>query len=194
MKIFLNLIKSNNLRRSLILNEMKDLDNNNANCVGCSGPCCTYKKNSMRITVIEAIDLYIYLKENKLWNAELIQRLKYNIKEFRLDSHLMIGARNSFRRTYTCPFFKHESLGCPIPNESKPYGCLAFNPLEEGSKEGIGCESNLITLKNREKSYKDEEVNNLKLKTALSLVWDKETIPVALLDLDSNYEDVFGQL
>ncbi len=173
---------------------MESLASNKAHCGGCSGPCCTYQKNSIRITVIEAIDLYLYLRESNTWSYELSQRLRDNIKDFRLDSHLMIGSRNSFRRTYTCPFFKHESLGCPLPKDVKPYGCLAFNPLEESSKEGIGCESNLKLLEKREGTCEDEEKISLELKLKLSLSWDKESIPVALLDISNKYEEVFGKL
>lgn len=194
MKNFSKLINSSELRRSNILQEMLDLDKKQANCFGCSGPCCTFQKNSMKITIIEAIDLYIYLKQNNKINVALIDKLKANIKEFRLDSHLMIGSRNSFRRTYTCPFFKHESLGCPIPVDKKPYGCLAFNPISENSIEGVGCQSSQQSLLNRENVYKNESNDNLELKKRLNLTWDKESIPVALLDIDSNYEDVFGKL
>ena len=192
MKNFSKLINSSEFRRSVILKEMAELDKKKTNCFDCSGPCCTYQKNSMRVTVIEAIDLYRHLKNNNQWSDSLVERLKSNIKEFRLDSHLMLGTRNTFRRTYTCPFFKHESLGCPIPTDKKPYGCLAFNPTHVDSKEGVGCESNQQTLLHRENLYSNELVDNRELKKLLNLTWDKESIPVALLDIDLTYEAVFG--
>ena len=166
---------------------MMNLAETEINCSSCKAPCCTFKKNSMRITPLEAKELYNYLSENEKLNEELINRLQECIKEFRLDVTLLMGKRNSFRRTYTCPFFKNQSLGCSIPNQFKPYGCLAFNPTQVGVLDGEGCESNVNLLNMREVIDSDEEDLNFQVKQQMKLSWDKESIPVAILDFYNFY-------
>lgn len=167
-------------RRSPLIKAMTDLENQNISCKDCTGRCCTYQANSMQMTALETEELYSYLTEKNLWNSELETRLQECITEFRLDKEITTGKNTSFRRSYTCPFFKHESLGCPLPPEVKPYGCLAFNALSNGVKDGEDCASDLDLLEERES--KEEEDENVKLKEQRHYYWDKLPIPMALLE------------
>lgn len=173
-------------RRKTLLEAMNGLEENNISCRNCTGKCCTFHANSMRMTALETEDLYQYLKINSLWTKELVEKLKTCIKEYRLDIDIPTKAGTSFRRTYTCPFFKHESLGCPLPPEVKPYGCLAFNAKGEAVEDGENCSSDLNLLKERES--KEEELENSKLKEAYGYYWDKLPIPMALLERASIQE------
>ncbi|MBK23200.1 MAG: hypothetical protein CME70_04265 [Halobacteriovorax sp.] len=136
----------------------------------------------MQMTPLETQDLYEYLNENSLWTEALVQRLNENIVEFRLDKEISTGRNTSFRRSYTCPFFKHESLGCPIPPEVKPYGCLAFNAISSGVSDGENCKSDLDLLSKRESE--DEDKLNKELTSLYGLYWEKLPIPMALLEWD----------
>lgn len=169
-------------RRNLLLEAMTGLEEKNITCRDCTGKCCTFQANSMRMTALETEDLYQYLRSNSLFTETLKEKLKTCISEYRLDKDIPTKGGTSFRRTYTCPFFKHESLGCPLPPEVKPYGCLAFNALGTGVEDGENCASDLDLLKNRESD--EEEEKNLKLKEELGYYWDKLPIPMALLERD----------
>lgn len=173
------------LRRKNLIDHMSSLDSKNINCQDCSGLCCTFRKNSMMMTPLEAHDLYQYLVQTNQWNESLVSKLEENIREFRLDYDLSTTRNQNFRRTYTCPFFKHQSYGCPLPIHVKPYGCLAFNPLDETSKEGEGCESDHSALEKREQLDLNEEKSNVEVKENYQLSWDKKPIPVALLEINS---------
>lgn len=136
----------------------------------------------MQMTALETEDLYQYLKTENKWNDELVLKLKECIREFRLDKEISTGKNSNFRRSYTCPFFKHESLGCPLPPEVKPYGCLAFNAMSSGVKDGEDCSSDLELLEKRE--TEEEVLENQKLKESKKYYWDKMPIPMALLERD----------
>jgi Fe-S-cluster containining protein len=206
---YLNLAKeSANLRRAGLLEAMEKLKERSVGCSSCPGTCCTFVANSMQITPLEAIDLYSFLQNKNLLNDELWTRLEENIKEFRLLSGPHVGAGRAFRRTYTCPFFAGKSLGCTISPESKPYGCLAFNPAKKLELSGKSCKSDMSELEKRENSmeplentplpiegleladkYKGRgeiEINSL-LRDDLKIGWVKESIPVALLDLRERF-------
>jgi hypothetical protein len=183
-------------RRQNLIREMNQLEKAEVTCRNCPGTCCTFVGNSMQPTVLEAIDLYLYLKENNIWNDELVKKLEGCIEDFRLHIRPSTGRGVYMRKSYTCPFFGHQSLGCPIPPEAKPYGCLGFNASEREEDSGKSCSSNLSVLKEREGLYKmrfhsegeevelsEEEISKL-LQESLGLPWHKESIPVALLDLD----------
>lgn len=173
-------------RRKLLLERMDQLSSTQITCADCTGKCCTFQANSMQMTALETEDLYSYLIENNQWNDELVERLQNCIKEYRLDNEISTGGTTSFRRTYTCPFFKHKSLGCPLPPEVKPYGCLAFNALSSGVKDGENCKSDLDLLKDRESQ--EEEAENQKLKEEKAYSWDKLPIPMALLERHKNQQ------
>lgn len=161
---------------------MNHLEQMNITCESCTGRCCTYQANSMQITALETEDLYQYLVSSNLWTDLLVSKLKESITEYRLDKEISTGRNSNFRRSYTCPFFKHESLGCPIPPEFKPYGCLAFNADSLGVKDGEDCSSKLGLLEQRESPKEDKE--NSTLKENYQYHWDKLPIPMALLERD----------
>lgn len=167
-------------RRSPLLESMNNLENQNISCRDCTGRCCTYQANSMQMTAIETEELYNYLIENNLWTDDLEKKLQDCITEFRLDKEISTGKNSNFRRSYTCPFFKHESLGCPLPAQIKPYGCLAFNANSSGVKDGEDCSSDLELLEKRESE--EETIENEKLRESKGYYWEKLPIPMALLE------------
>ncbi len=169
-------------RRKNIILRNEELESSGMGCKGCSGTCCTYEANSMMVTPVEAVELVEYLKHNNLFNDELKARLTETVSKYRLDQGLGNGKRSFIRRTYTCPFFGHSELGCPIPREVKPYGCIAFNSHHVELKAGEHCYSEKEILEEREKNDLDEQKLNEELKKKYSLWWDKVPMPVALLD------------
>lgn len=157
--------------RENLIREMSDLNNRGIDCSNCTGVCCTDKSNSMKIGKEETEKIYHYLVEQKLWNSQLIQKMRQTIETYRLDHHLSTGQNSSLRKTYTCPLFQHKSLGCPLPTEIKPLGCLAFNPKMSHIKNGEDCGTNQETLMGSEI---DDDL--------------KKPIPNALLDFDKKEE------
>lgn len=151
-------------------------------CLGCSGTCCTYEANSMMVTPVEAWDLFQYLTENNLLSEELKVKCEETVKKFRLDQMVSTGKRSFLRRTYTCPFFNHTELGCPLPREVKPYGCLAFNTHHEVIKTAEFCFSDRELLQDREKLDALEKDMNEKIALEFGLSWEKTPLPIALLD------------
>lgn len=136
----------------------------------------------MMVTPIEAFELYTYLKETSQFNDELKKRLEETVAKYRLDQGLGNGRRSYLRRTYTCPFFNHKELGCPIPREVKPFGCIAFNSHDVEKKAGEFCYSEKDVLEKRELVDAEEARLNEELKVKYKLYWDKVPMPVALLD------------
>jgi len=160
---------------------MDNLSSGGADCSGCSGLCCTYQKNSMKVTPLEAFELVYYLfKENRL-NQDLIHKLEANIKSYRLNNDIGDGSRSFLRRNYTCPFFEGIEYGCTIEPASKPYGCLAFN-LKGKEKEGIDCSSEISILEKIEDEANRKE-ENLKIQGLLKLDWQKAYIPIGIRDV-----------
>lgn len=134
----------------------------------------------MMITLKEARDIKSHLILSELWTEDLISRLKNCIKDYRLDIEIpQFGQRRNLRRTYTCPFYKGTSLGCQLPPEVKPYGCLAFNPKTINARGESGqCESNqalleqqmTLSIESQDLELKDE---NIKLPIPMALLrWD----------------------
>ena len=103
----------------------------------------------------------------------------------------MVGTgKSSLRKTYTCPFFENEVKGCSISRNSKPIGCLAFNPIEQNITNGGTCKSNLSLLQQREsKLHQQENDINANLKKELNIFWDKAPIPIAILEILLKLED-----
>jgi Fe-S-cluster containining protein len=170
-------------RRQLIIDRMNELESQGFHCQGCAGNCCTFEANSMMITPLEAIELLSYLREEKLANDELKAKCQDTIRKFRLDQMLSTGRGSLLRRTYTCPFFGHSELGCPLPRSVKPFGCLAFNAHHADEKAGGHCYSETEVLIKREKLHPEEDDLNKKYQATLKLSWEKAPIPVALLDI-----------
>ncbi len=136
----------------------------------------------MMVTPIEAVELVDYLKANNLFNPELKLRLEETVSKYRLAQSVGDGKRSFLRRTYTCPFFNHKELGCPLPREVKPFGCLAFNSHHAELKTGENCFSEKEILEKREADFQEEKELNEKIKAQYSLYWDKTPLPLALLD------------
>lgn len=174
------------LRRKNIIDRMHELESSGSDCMGCSGTCCTYEANSMMVTPIEALELVDYLKSSGQFDDELKVRLEENVAKYRLDQGLGNGKRSFLRRTYTCPFFNHKELGCPLPREVKPFGCLAFNAHHPEIKAKEFCYSEKEVLEKREAEAQGEEALNEEIKTQYQLYWDKTPLPVALLDFFKN--------
>lgn len=159
--------------REELTKKMDDLKKVEAHCMGCISNCCTFEYNSMQVTINEAYDLYLYLKENNLITDNLVAKLNETIKRYRLDKEIPSNGKKSYvRRTYTCPFFLDP--GCSIPNHAKPFGCLAYNPTKSDIKNGVSegyCFSEQKLLEN-ESLYLDQLFN---------FDWEKKPIPNALL-------------
>lgn len=183
MALNLSIDNMSNARRQLILNEMLNLGDKNINCAKCQGPCCTFEANSMQITILEALDIVRFLKQNNLIDSDLILKLQETIANYRLDSYQGTG-KTSIRKTYTCPFFNETIRRCTISRQAKPIGCLGFNPIEPDITNGGTCRSNLELLKKREESFfKTEKELNDQFKKELRIFWDKAPIPVAVLEI-----------
>ncbi len=157
---------------------MDEAEAQGVSCMGCAGTCCTYEANSMMVTPLEAIELLQYLRENSLADEPLRARLLETVKTYRLDHAPGDGKRSYLRKTYTCTFFGFKELGCPLPREVKPYGCLAFNTHHKEKKADENCYSDKELL-----AKIDDEQANAEVKAKFGILWDKSPLPTALLDL-----------
>ncbi len=172
------------LRREELNNYMRELNDQGMDCSACSGLCCTYAHNSMLVTPLEAIELYLYLKRKGRIDESLVSRLKLNISEFRLDKEIFIGKGREFRRNYTCPFFNEGGLGCSVSPKHKPYGCLGFNSKEKGVNVAGKCGVYDEAHHAREQKYEIvEKLVNEEIAEHFSLLWSKKNIPAALLEI-----------
>ena len=169
--------------RDHLIKRMQELENQGLSCVGCQGTCCTFEANSMMVTPLEAFDLLHYLKTQGQLTLELKTKCEEATQKYRLDHQVGNGKRSYLRRTYTCPFFNHHELGCPLPREVKPYGCLAFNAHHAEKKASEHCYSEKALLEEREKQHLWEVEKNQWLKTKFNLFWEKSPLPTALLDI-----------
>lgn len=171
-------------RRKAINLAMSKLIDSGKDCMSCVGHCCTFEHNSMQVTPLEALDVYNYLSEKGLLGSELIAKLEQNIKHFRLDREPLLVGSKSLRRYYTCPFYEGQALGCSIDRESKPYGCLAFNPLTEKVSTAGFCQSSGEVLKVQQLEFGTKEERQIEeIKGELGIYWSKKNLPSALLYL-----------
>lgn len=180
-------------RRKLLIDTMTELEAQGKGCMGCEGTCCTYQSNSMMVTPLEALELLSFLKKTGALSEELKAKCSETVSRFRLDHQVGNGRRSYLRKTYTCPFFGFKELGCPLPREIKPYGCLAFNAHHETIKASEHCYSDLELQKRREADFAWEDELNSELQTKYAIYWDKSPLPTALLDLwerEINDEDL----
>lgn len=176
------------MRRDNIIKRMLELESQGKSCVGCAGTCCTYEANSMMVTPLEAVELLQHLKSSGQLDDEFKEKCRETVKRYRLDHPAGNGRRSFLRRTYTCPFFNHKELGCPLPREVKPYGCLAFNAHHPELKAGEHCYSETELLEEREKANLAEVELNRELHKKFNLVWEKTPLPLGLLELwDSDF-------
>lgn len=175
--------------RNKIIEQMSLLNSSGLDCSSCqTSECCTFVKNSMQITPLETIELIIYLhKENRI-DDDLIQLLKDNIKNYRLNIPLPGDGKRLFsRRSYTCPFLKDGSLACSISRFSKPYGCLAYNPTKKLAKDSSDCSSDqqLLDETAQEFIFEMNQLNST-LQQLLKINFDKLPIPMAIIEVISN--------
>lgn len=171
-------------RRKKPIDEMARLEKSGLDCFSCSGLCCLNQYNSMQVDPIQALELLAWLEGEQRINEELTESLDNSIKKFRLDREVSVGRGREYRRYYTCPFFKGESLGCTVSRAAKPYGCLGFNPKEAGVSIPGKCGSNIELLEKREELYAQaESIANKEIKDELGIWWDKKNLPFALKDM-----------
>lgn len=176
-------------RRELIL-EAHHKEAEGFDCSQCTGVCCTFERNKIHISPLEAIDILLFFDQKfeteKDWN-DLILLLEENVTDFRLDKVLLDRSSFRFRRTYTCPFFSGKELGCQIHRDHKPYGCLAYGPNEKNIKKGENCERWIEVKKKRDQVYQEVEGElELKISSSLNLIDQRDSIPVMLLAILKN--------
>lgn len=157
---------------------MDEAEASGLTCAGCTGTCCTFEANSMMVTPLEALELLQYLQKEKLNDKVLHLKLEETVRTYRLDHAPGNGKRSYLRKTYTCTFFGFKELGCPLPREVKPYGCLAFNTHHKDKKADENCYSDKELLEKIVFDQKNEE-----LKKKYGIIWDKSPLPTALLDV-----------
>jgi len=158
-------------RRGELLRVMDELATQEHDCSRCSGVCCTFVANSMLITPLEALDIAAHLLAAGADIQALLQRLGESAAAQGLDRPLPGDGRRTFgRRRYTCPFFGHGALGCSLPRDAKPYGCLAFNPRRAGQTDGGDCGSPGV----------ETRAGELELTRSLGLGDESAPIPVAV--------------
>jgi Fe-S-cluster containining protein len=170
-------------RRKILLNHMVQLSQQGWSCQGCAGTCCTSIANSMMVTPQEAIDVMTWLDSAGKLDSQLHQKLQETVHLYRLDRPLGNGKKSFLRRTYTCPFFMQTELGCSLPAEYKPYGCLGFNAHHTEIKAKEYCFSDQHILEQTEGADSHSQDTNLQLIQKYSLNWEKAPLPLALLDL-----------
>ena len=137
----------------------------------------------MQITPLEALDIINYLNTENRITAELIFHLQETITQYRLQHFIGTGKKN-IRKTYTCPFFENALKGCTISRNSKPIGCLGFNPIEINFSNGGTCKSNILLLNERDAIFHENESEiNSQLIKELKLFWDKAPIPLAVFEM-----------
>ena len=171
-------------RRRILRAQMRSLAQQGRTCAACTGVCCTFVANSMKITPLEAQDLKRFLEAEGRWTPALFAQLRETVARYRLDLETGDG-RRALRKTYTCPFYTPGPTGCSIHPDHKPYGCLAFNARRPGITEGGDCASDTDLLQQRETQFPQEAAMNQQLRHDWGLHADTAPIPVALLALVS---------
>lgn len=177
---------SRTARRAPLLAAMQSAAAAGRSCAGCSGLCCTAVANSMQVTPLEALDLYLWLEAEGRWDEALVATLSDCATRFGLDRPPLGDGRRVFsRRHYTCPFFVGGARGCSVSRHAKPYGCLAFNARRPGIREGEDCGSDQALLEGREGADPAEAQADEALRATLPGAWDKRPLPTALLAVAS---------
>lgn len=172
---------ANYQRRQFLLEDMTQLESRGISCLGCSGTCCTDFANSMMVTPIEIVDLFSYLVKNTPDLPALKLKMQATADKYKLDIlPAGIKKKSQYRRTYTCPFFLGAEFGCPLPRDVKPYGCLGFNRQKKEADVDQDCWSNLEVLKAQDQGNNDQVLNNW-IKSELRLDWDKDYLPLAVI-------------
>ena len=168
-------------RRRFLIEDMTQLESRGISCLGCSGTCCTEVANSMMVTPIEITDLYSYLVKSSANLDELKVKMQSSVTKYKLDVLPPgIKKKSQFRRNYTCPFFLGSEFGCPLPRDIKPYGCLGFNRQKKEADIDQDCWSKKEVLE-EQAQYNNEQALNNWIKNDLKLDWDKDYLPLAVI-------------
>ncbi len=160
-------------RRLPLLRSMHERADSSIDCRGCTAVCCTASHNTMQIDLLEALDIFLALHAHGLhtnvtaeaWFEPWRARLGACVQRYRLGVDLPLPRGKRWRRSYTCPFHTpyHErelhdaAFGCVLPLESKPLGCLAFNPDIAGQTDGGSCRSDQSALEQRAERFAKAE-------------------------------------
>lgn len=169
-------------RRQFLIEDMTQLESRGISCLGCTGVCCTEVANSMMVTPIEIVDLFSYLLKSKAELSELHNKMMISVNKYKLDILPPgIKKKSQFRRTYTCPFFLGSEFGCPLPRDIKPYGCLGFNRQKNESSVDNDCWSKKEVLEVQDQFNHEAELNQW-IKNELKLEWEKEYLPLAVIE------------
>ncbi len=125
--------------RNELLQEMSELNLRGVNCFHCRGTCCLKSRNSMGVTLYEGVEVFKNLLL-KFDISTLESKVQEAIQKFRLDHPIYIKNK-LFRKTYDCPLFELNGVktGCPLDKETKPFGCLAYNPRSSQIQDGEDC-------------------------------------------------------
>lgn len=137
----------------------------------------------MMVTPLEALEVMNHLNVHSMKNDELKDKISKTIQQYRLEHPAGPRGKTLVRKTYTCPFFNHQELGCPLPREIKPYGCLAFNAHDKEKKAGEFCFSDLKIQESRAQDNLWEDQKNVDLKKKFNIWWEKTPLPLALIEL-----------
>jgi Fe-S-cluster containining protein len=168
--------------RQSLLDEMSSLEEQGIHCFECIGYCCTFAHNSMQITPLEALEIYLDLQREERLDQNFIEMLRSNVREYRLDHEIAVKKNTLLRRNYTCPFYNQNNLGCSLSRKIKPMGCLAFNASKRNvTKEGE-CSSNQKLLEHAiNQNINERSELNQQIKTDFKFTWEKKSIPLAIL-------------
>ena len=159
---------------------MSNLDKRKLTCAKCVGNCCTFTSNSMRVTPLEAVEMILYLEESNLIDHHLVEKLESNIREFRLDKETLFG----IKKNYTCPFYLGSCQGCSISRGSNLMAVSLLMQLKKMFLRGkIVNQTKPFWRRDTTPSWLYEKVLIFTIKNTLNLSWEKESIPIALLDI-----------
>lgn len=190
-EIIIKIINTRKQRREPVHKQMFALNESGKTCMNCTGVCCTAIANSMQIDLVQGLDLYIYLQRRNRFDKQLLEK---NIQENQIKIISVGKGGKQFRKRYTCPFYSGKSLGCTISINSKPYGCLAFNPIGAGVKEGENCRSYQESLEIREEMHESMEASlNREVANEFKLIDDRQAIPIKLLEIHQAIEKKIGE-
>lgn len=137
----------------------------------------------MMTTPLEALEVMHYLNTSSSKDDTLKEKISQTIRQYRLEHPAGPRGKTLVRKTYTCPFFNHKELGCPLPRAIKPYGCLAFNAHDKEKKASEFCFSDLKIQETRARDNSWEDQKNQSLQKKFHIWWEKTPLPLALIEL-----------
>ena len=90
-------------------------------CKGCTHNCCTGRHNSMKMTRLEAEQIWAWL--GPVQRKRFVEKARQVIADHRLDKDP--------GRHYRCPFLT-EGSRCSLSAQVRPLACLSFYPDDNG--------------------------------------------------------------